>query len=311
MSDGVEVWRGGVNTWECDEMGHMNVRFYVVRAMEGLAGLAAELGMPAAYCANAASTLLLREAHLRFLREAHAGAPLHMTGGVLSMTDEEAWVLLQMLHSRTGEPAATFRFRVAHAAPREGRVFPWPSRVRRAAETLAVTAPPHAEPRSLSLEPVDCAASLARAEALGLLRTGRGVLTPDQADAFGRMRAEHVIGRVSDGISGLLAPIRRAVLEGLGEAAPKRMGGAVLEYRLLYLDRPRIGDHLALRSGLAEITGKTQRLVHWLLDPTTGAPWVSSEAVAVNLDLDARKIVTITETAQAAVRPLITPGLTL
>ena len=33
---GVEVWRGGVNTWECDEMGHLNVRFYVARAMEGL-----------------------------------------------------------------------------------------------------------------------------------------------------------------------------------------------------------------------------------------------------------------------------------
>ena len=26
---GLEVWRGGVNTWECDEMGHLNVRFYV------------------------------------------------------------------------------------------------------------------------------------------------------------------------------------------------------------------------------------------------------------------------------------------
>ena len=41
---GLEVWRGGVNTWECDEMGHMNVRFYVSRFIEGLAGLALRLG---------------------------------------------------------------------------------------------------------------------------------------------------------------------------------------------------------------------------------------------------------------------------
>ena len=40
---GIEVWRGCVNTWECDEMGHLNVRFYVARAMEGLVGLAAAL----------------------------------------------------------------------------------------------------------------------------------------------------------------------------------------------------------------------------------------------------------------------------
>ena len=34
---------GGVNTWECDEMGHLNVKFWVAKAMEALAGLAREL----------------------------------------------------------------------------------------------------------------------------------------------------------------------------------------------------------------------------------------------------------------------------
>ena len=31
-STGVEVWRGGVNLWECDQMGHLNVRFYAAHA---------------------------------------------------------------------------------------------------------------------------------------------------------------------------------------------------------------------------------------------------------------------------------------
>ena len=34
-------------------MGHMNVRFYVVRALEGLVGLAAAMGMPHAFAPNA------------------------------------------------------------------------------------------------------------------------------------------------------------------------------------------------------------------------------------------------------------------
>ena len=87
---GVEIWRGGVNTWDCDEMGHMNVRFYVSRAMEGLAGLAAELGLPHAFSPYANATLVVREQHIRFLREAHAGAALHMLGGVIEISDTEA-----------------------------------------------------------------------------------------------------------------------------------------------------------------------------------------------------------------------------
>ena len=94
---GVEIWRGGLNTWECDEMGHMNVRFYVTRAMEGLAGLAAQLGLPHAFAPGAGATLLVRDQHIRFLRECRPGAALHMTGGVIEMGEEEAR-LLQLLN---------------------------------------------------------------------------------------------------------------------------------------------------------------------------------------------------------------------
>lgn len=310
MTGPVEVWRGGVNTWDCDEMGHMNVRHYVVRAGEALAGLACELGMPEAFSPRAGATLLVREHHIRFLREAKPGAALHMTGGVVSIGEDEAWLLLQLIHSRTGEPAATFQVRVAHTT-RAGRLFPWPKRVREAAKALAMEVPPHVAARSVSLEPVEPTAGLARAEALGMVRTGRGVIDTTQVDAFGRMRAEQFIGRVSDGVGGVVGPIREAVTAALGEAAPKRLGGAVLEYRMLYLDWPRAGDHVALRSGLAGVDGRTQRLVHWLLDPVSGKAWGTSEAVAVNFDLDTRKIAPISEAAQAAMRPRIVDGLRL
>ncbi len=67
---GIEVWRGGVNPWQCDQMGHLNVRFYVAHAVEALAGLAAALGMTRAYSPHATSTLVVREHHIRFLKEA-------------------------------------------------------------------------------------------------------------------------------------------------------------------------------------------------------------------------------------------------
>ena len=77
------------------------------------------------------------------------------------------------------------------------------------------------------------------------------------------------------------------------------------------LDWPRAGDRVVIRSGLAGVDGPAQRLIHWMLDPNTGRPWGVSEAVAITLDLDARKIVPISAAAQAAMRGMITPGLAL
>jgi acyl-CoA thioester hydrolase len=108
---GLEVWRGGVNTWECDAMGHMNVRFYVARAMEGLVGLASALGLSGAFRERANATLLVRDHHIRFLREARAGAPLHMVAGVLDVQECEARFLQLLIHSTTGELAASFQLR--------------------------------------------------------------------------------------------------------------------------------------------------------------------------------------------------------
>ncbi|MDR3506951.1 MAG: thioesterase family protein [Caulobacteraceae bacterium] len=306
----VEVWRGGVNTWECDEMGHMNVRYYVTRSMEGLIGLAAELGMPHAFAPNAVSTLLVREQHIRFLREARPPAALHMMASVVSIGETEARVLMVLYHSASGEPAASFQTVVTHVTPRDGRPFPWPRGVRERAAALMAPVPDFAAARSISLEPFEPTASIARAESLDLVTIGTGAVGARDCDVFGRMGVEGFIGRVSDGVPRLVSRIRDAVV-GHAENAPARVGGAVLEYRLVHLDWPRAGDRISIRSGLAAVDHRTQKLVHWMLDPNTGRPWGVSEAVAITLDLDARKIVPISEAAQARMRTMIAPGLSL
>lgn len=307
---GVEIWRGGVNTWDCDEMGHMNVRHYIVRAMEGLVGLAAELGLPHAFTPYANATLLVKENHVRFLREAHAGATLHMLGGVIEITDTEARLLQLLVHSASGELAATFQTTVVHATPREGEVFPWPKITRQRAAGLMVEVPEKARARSIDLSPFTPTAGLARAETLGMKRIGLGALSPTECDVFGRMRTEQFIGRVSDGIGSFIGPFRDAIVEH-ADHKPTRFGGAVLEYRLAYLAWPQAGDRVELRSGLIGSDPRTMRMVHWMVDPATGAPWATSEAVAITFDLDARKAVPITPAAQAALKAFSLEGLAL
>lgn len=126
-------------------MGHLNVGFYVAKSMEALAGLAAELGMPGAFAANAEATLVVREQHIRFIREARPGAPLTVTAGVVEMGETDARLMLLMRH-QDGDLAAGFQTLASHATARDGRAFPWPDRIRARAEALRVEIPANAAP---------------------------------------------------------------------------------------------------------------------------------------------------------------------
>lgn len=309
MGEAVEVWSGGANTWESDEMGHLNVRFWVAKSLEALGGLARILGMPEAFSAEAGATLLVREQHMRFLREARAGVSLTAQGSVIEMGETEARLLI-VLHHTSGEPAATFQTVVSHVTARDLKPFPWPRRVREAAEKITAEVPPHAAARSIDLSPVQTMASLEKAEALGLKRIGLGTIQAAELDVFGKMRGEMLVGRISDGVSRLFGNDRPGPALAPGEA-PKRIGGAVLEYRIIHHDWPRAGDHIEIRSAVSEVTPRIRRVVHWMVDPVSGKPWGSTEAVTISFDLDARKAVDISPEAQAEMMAKAVPGLGL
>ena len=301
----IEVWRGGVAAWECDGMGHLNVGFYVAKSMEALAGLAAELGMPRVFAPSAEATLIVKEQHIRFLREARPGAPLSITGGILEMGETDARTLLLLRH-HDGELAATFQTVVTHATAHEGVAFPWPDRIRARAQALGIEVPERGAPRSISLAPIQTIASVAKADELGLVRSGLGVVGDADCDAFGRMRTSVFMSRLSDAIPHVFAAGRPGQ-----ETAQKRPGGAAVEYRLVHHAWPRAGDRLEMRSGMAGGDARTRRLVHWLLDPDTGRPWGSAEAIAVSFDLETRKLIVLSDEELARVNAGSVQGLAL
>ena len=309
-NDGVEVWRGGVNPWECDSMGHLNVRFYVSRATEGLAGLAAALGMPRAFAKDATATLQVREHHIRFVREARPDDALHMTAGVLSIDDDEAQVLFLLRHSGSGDISAAIQARVAHVTPHNGVAFAWSDRIRERVREVEVKTPADARPRSLEPGGPPASGNLARALDLRLPPVSSGAVRALDCDVFGRLEAEGVMGRISDGFAQWSAAGRNLAGEALPKSA-RRIGAAAVEVRLAYADWPRAGDRIEMRSGLKAVTPKTQTVVHWLLDPRTGQPWAAAEHIFVALDLDARKLVELPPEVVEAMQSVVTPGLTV
>ncbi len=289
-------------------MGHLNVRFYVVRAMEGLVGVAAALGLDGAFRESANATLIVKDHHIRFLREARAGAPLAMVAGIVEMGETEARILQLLYHLGSGDLAASFQTVVTHATARDGRPFAWSPRTLALAQDLRIEIPERAAPRSLGLRPPTGRASVEAADALDLIHLSGGAFGVQDCDVFGRVRPELFIGRVSDGVPSLAGAFGGRAA---GAGRPEGVGGAVLEYRLAYHAWPRAGDRFEVRSGLAGFDDRVQRLAHWILDPVTGAPWVTCEAVAIALDLNARKIIPISEEAKTRLTPHVKPGLGL
>ena len=282
---GIEVWRGGGNAWQCDQMGHLNVRFYVAHAAEAVVGLAHALGMTGAFSPRGSATLAVREHHIRFLKEARVGDPLHMTCGLLGIEDASARALFVLVHSGKDAPAAVFQTRLDHVASADARRFPWSHSALKRADALAVVIPEGLGPRSLDPGAPIALPRLAEAEAAGLFAYGAGAFGPEHCDVFGRVAAHQLMARLGDGAPHGIAAIR--------DAAGEHMGLAVVEYRLTYLDHPRAGDRFVVRTGLVRAAPRRLEWAYWMFDPASGAPLAAARAVMVPFDLEARKATTL------------------
>ena len=58
---------------------------------------------------------------------------------------------------------------------------------------------------------------------------------------------------------------------------------------------------------LAEVGDKTLRLGHWIVDPESGKPWASMEAVALTFDTVTRKALAPSAEVRARVEKLVVP----
>jgi len=302
------LYRGNVNVWECDEMGHLNVRFYVAKMQEALAVLGAKIGLPPRRLRETGCALSVVDHHIRFLREAHAGAGLSAYGGVVEVMDDGLRVYIELRHQWTNEVAATFNTLVQHTDPDMDARIPLPRDIPAAAQPLMIEVPSYAAPRSLTLDPPTAQASMEAADALNLTTISLGCVSFDQCGNNDRMALPWFMGRISDGIVNLytdLAPSADLA------RVPGELGSAVLEYRLCYKRRPKVGDLITVRSGVAEVGEKTIRMVHWILDPASGACLATATALGITLDLKARKAVAIPEERRAVLEAKRIEGLSI
>ena len=301
------TWRGEASAWECDELGHLNMRHYPAKAEEARQFFFAHLGLPDAFRARAPSTVQARRIEVRYLAEARPGARLHIETGLVELGETTAVLLHRMLHA-DGRPAATLREEVSHIYRRTGAAFAWPRRLRERAEVVCLPQGARAG-AGRGLVPLPVRAPNREAlEALGADPIARGVFRADEANAQGRVRAMALFGRVSEGVGGFArAWPDIAAAHRRGEA---HINGVLLEIAFYFHRRPEPGQAFEIWSGVARAGTKVRTLVHNIVDAATGESFASAEAVAALFDLQSRRIVEPDAGAMAELRANVVEGLT-
>ncbi len=273
------LWRGAANAWECDELGHLNVRFYAAKALEAFAVLVDELGVPNGERVNAISAAQPTRVHIRFLREVPPGRRLTIAGGVAHWDERALDAAFEMRDGLDGAPCAGIRVAADHTDPTTGRAFPWPARFADRARAFAVTPPAHVAPKGVAPAPEGPAISMAAADAAQLAVIGQGVFQVGEMGADGLLRPEAFVGRASDATGFLFHTA-------LAQAT--NLDIAVVEMRLDVLRRPAPGDRFVIRAGVVTANEKMVEWRQWFFEPGSAAPWCASSIVGVFFDLKAR-----------------------
>lgn len=277
----IEVMRSRVNNWDCDHMGHLNVRHYFGRANEGLSTLWLELGLAPRELQARGLCVRARDQHIRFHRELRPGAGFTMRAGVVAHAPE-VLTTYEELNTQTGQVSATIVTQAQLIEEASGAVVPWPAELLARAAQLACDLPPYAAARGVAAHATRARIGREQALARGMLPGFLGSVTRDDCDAHGRMLEVACMGRISDGISHFWQPLQTG-------PRPAGVGGAALEYRLVFHAWPRLSDVIEVRSALSAISNKVMCLTHYVFDVASGECVASGQAAVVWFDLEARK----------------------
>ncbi|HEX4354462.1 MAG TPA: thioesterase family protein [Polyangiales bacterium] len=299
----LEVLRSSVNTWECDHMGHLNVRHYFGRANDGLAVLGLHLGLSPTGLRERGLMVRARDQHVRFARELRPGAVFSVHAGVVSSSDD-VLVTYEELRNGDGEVSATISSELSLRDTATHAPRPWPSSVLDAARAVRCEVPAYGAARGVGREPASYRPSLSEAVERGLYGAYLGPVQAEDCDLDGVMRESACMARISDGIPHFFRALYRV-------SRPEGVGGAALEYRYAFHEWARASNVIEIRSGLKAIGRKTLHMDHFIFDVESGHCLAAAEAVAVWFDLQARKSMEVPAEIREQLATHVVPGLSL
>ncbi|SCK20771.1 thioesterase family protein [Streptomyces sp. WMMB 322] len=134
---GLEVmYRGTVYPWHCDQMGHMNVMWYVGKFDEATWQLFASFGITPGYLRTSGRGMVAVDQRISYRRELLAGDIVVVRSAVLEVREKVIRFCHRMENAATGELAAVTVLTGVHFDVERRRSCPLPDEQLRAAQAL-------------------------------------------------------------------------------------------------------------------------------------------------------------------------------
>jgi acyl-CoA thioester hydrolase len=102
----IETYRGAVYPWHCDQMGHMNVMWYVGKFDEATWNLFAAFGVTTAWMRENQRGMAAVQQDITYRRELLAGDTIAVRSVLLEVRDKAVKFVHEMRHGLTGEISA-------------------------------------------------------------------------------------------------------------------------------------------------------------------------------------------------------------
>lgn len=134
----ISTYRGSVYPWQCDQMGHMNVMYYVGKFDEATWNLLAVIGMTASYMRESNAGAAGVQQNISYKRELFPGDVVEIRSRVVSIAERKIVFVHEIRDTERDEVCAICELTAVHIDRRARRASPFPPEVRsRAAELIS------------------------------------------------------------------------------------------------------------------------------------------------------------------------------
>lgn len=294
---------------EIDALGHLNVRFYGVRAMAATEQLVRELGEETNAFELAEPFIFeVPGLYTRYEREQHEGAELVVRGGPIAMTGSGLRFFHELVNPAREERAAVFVHDVELRLPGDSTAIPLPEAARKTIEDRLVGVRPEELTRSVELDAPVAVPSLDEMRRDGLeIRLPRRI-EDDLCDGEGRLLSDMRPVLMWGGDPMPPAPKHEGpTLHDLADGG--RMGWAAAESRSVMLEQPMAGMRIQSFGAPVGIGSKTTHQRFWVYDLDRGDLLLANEVVDIALHLDRRRAIEIPDELRGPIEARLRPDL--
>ncbi len=285
MSKLIPSYRGAVEAWECDQMGHMNVQFYMLKASESFGHLQNAFGVSPARMRAEKMAFRLKTMRILYRSELHAGSVTHAVSGLRKVEGNVVTAFTHFFDTANDKLSAVYEVTMIYTDLVNHNPAPMPEDIHDKASALA-------DDHSDMFRPDPIKSALMPALDLPhMFETSRSAIDVWECDQFDHIEMRHIVGRFSDAASHILDVV------GLTreEMRKRNLGSAALDYYSEFHAPLTHSRPIVLKSGLLGASGKIFGFGHNLINLDTNEIAVTTTVLGCYFDMSKRKSVALPE----------------